>query len=131
MPSSFILFLIAFAIRRYGSERELEEKYSFKATVAEVMRNHADFLIQKIKEKGTDGETITFIRRTIEKLYSEPHEKDIDWKKVKKEKEKIELLNGKSNEQTANFLSFTKELKDLVPDDNLLKSISDLFMKIK
>jgi len=129
--TSPLLFLIAFAIRRYGSERELEEKYSFKATVAEVMRNHADFLIQKIKEKGTDGETITFIRKTIEKLYSEPHEKDIDWKKVRKEKEKIELLNGKSNEQTANFLSFTKELKDLVPDDNLLKSISDLFMKIK
>ncbi|MBI2054866.1 MAG: hypothetical protein HYT39_02075 [Candidatus Sungbacteria bacterium] len=129
--TSPLLFLIAFAIRRYGSERELEEKYSFKATVAEVMRNHADFLIQKIKEKGTDGDTITFIRRTIERLYSEPYEKAIDWKKIKKEKEKIELLNGIKKEGTEDFLSFTKELKGLVPDENLLKSISDLFLKIK
>ena len=29
------------------------------------------------------------------------------------------------------FFLFTKELKDLVPDENLLKAISDLFMKIK
>jgi len=129
--TSPLLFLIAFAVRRYGSERELEEKYSFKATVAEVMRNHADFLIQKIKEKGTDGDTITFIRRTIERLYSEPYEKAIDWKKIKKEKEKIELLDGSKKEGTEDFLSFTKELKGLVPDENLLKSISDLFLKIK
>lgn len=131
--TSPLLFLIAFAIRRYGNERELEEKYSFKATVAEVMRNHADFLIQKIKEKGTDGDTITFIRRTIERLYSEPHEKAIDWKRIKKEKEKVELLNRNTEkeEQTASFLSFTKEIKELVPDQQLLKSISDLFLKIK
>ena len=129
--TSPLLFLIAFAIRRYGNERELEEKYSFKATVAEVMRNHADFLIQKIKEKGTDGDTITFIRKTIERLYSEPYEKAIDWKKIKNEKEKVELLNGSKKEKTENFLSFTKELKELVPDENLLKSISDLFLKIK
>lgn len=129
--TSPLIFLIGFAIRRYGNERELEERYSFKATVAEVMRNHADFLIQKIKEKGTDGDTITFIRRTIEKLYSEPYEKAIDWKRIKKEKEKVELLNGHKGEETANFLSFTKELKGLVPDENLLKSISDLFLKIK
>jgi len=129
--TSPLLFLIAFAIRRYGSERELEEKYSFKATVAEVMRNHADFLIQKIKEKGTDGDTITFIRKTIERLYSEPYEKAIDWKKIRNEKEKVELLNGSKKEETANFLSFTKELKELVPNENLLKNISDLFLKIK
>ena len=129
--TSPLLFLIAFAIRRYGSERELEEKYSFKATVAEVMRNHADFLIQKIKEKGSDSETTTFIRKTIEKLYSEPYEKSIDWKKIKKEKDKIELLNGSSGKETESFLSFAKELKDLVPDENLLKGITDLFLKIK
>lgn len=128
--TSPLLFLIAFAIRRYGNERELEEKYSFKATVAEVMRNHADFLVQKIKEKGTDGDTITFIRKTIERLYSEPYEKAIDWKKIKREKEKVELLNG-NKEEASDFLSFTKELKELVPDANLLKSISDLFLKIK
>src|SRR3989338_8942477 len=122
--TSPLLFLIAFAIRRYGNERELEEKYSFKATVAEVMRNHADFLIQKIKEKGTDGDTITFIRKTIERLYSEPYEKAIDWKKIKKEKEKIELLNGSKKEETENFLSFTKELKGLVPD----KTYSKVFL---
>lgn len=129
--TSPLLFLIAFAIRRYGSERDLEEKYSFKATVAEVMRNHADFLIQKIKEKSSDGETTTFIRKTIEKLYSEPYEKSIDWKKIKKEKDKIELLNGGNNKETESFLSFAKELKELVPDENLLKGITDLFLKIK
>lgn len=129
--TSPLLFLIAFAIRRYGTERDLEEKYSFKATVAEVMRNHADFLIQKIKEKGSDSETTTFIRKTIEKLYTEPYEKSIDWKKVKKEKEKIELLNGSNEKETESFLSFAKELKDLVPDENLLKGITDLFLKIK
>ncbi len=129
--TSPLLFLIAFAIRRYGTERDLEEKYSFKATVAEVMRNHADFLIQKIKEKGSDSETTTFIRKTIEKLYTEPYEKSIDWKRVKKEKEKIELLNGSNDKETESFLSFAKELKDLVPDENLLKGITDLFLKIK
>lgn len=129
--TSPLLFLIAFAIRRYGTERDLEEKYSFKATVAEVMRNHADFLIQKIKEKGSDSETTTFIRKTIEKLYTEPYEKSIDWKKIKKEKEKIELLNGSNDKEAESFLSFAKELKDLVPDENLLKGITDLFLKIK
>jgi len=109
----------------------LEEKYSFKATVAEVMRNHANFLIQKMEEKGTDGDTITFIRKTIERLYSEPYEKAIDWKRIKKEKDKVELLNGNKNDESANFLSFAKELKDLVPDEKLLKSITDLFLKIK
>jgi chromosome segregation ATPase len=40
-----LLLLVAFAIKRYGSERDLEERYAFKAAVAVVMRNHADFLI--------------------------------------------------------------------------------------
>ena len=41
--TSPLLFLIAFAIRRYGNEARTRGKILFKATVAEVMRNHADF----------------------------------------------------------------------------------------
>lgn len=129
--TSPLLFLIGFAVRRYGSERELEEKYASKATVAEVMPNHTDFLTQKIREKDVDNDTIVFIRKTIERLYAEPYEKSIDWKKIKKEKEKIELLNKSDSKDTESFLSFAKELKGLVPDENLLKNISELFIKIK
>ena len=127
--TSPLLFLIGFAVRQYGNERDLEEKYAFKATIAVVMRNHADFLIEKIKK--TDADTGSFIRTTIGNLYSEPYEKGADWKKIKKE---IQSLDGKDESKKtkiSDLLEKAKELKTLIPDEALLKSLIDLLLKFK
>src|SRR3990172_7968036 len=127
--TSPLLFLIGFAVRQYGNERDLEEKYAFKATIAVVMRNHADFLIEKIKK--TDADTCSFIRTTIGNLYSEPYEKGADWKKIKKE---IQSLDGKDESKKtkiSDLLEKAKELKTLIPDEALLKSLIDLLLKFK
>ena len=95
--TSPLLFLIGFAVRQYGNERDLEEKYAFKATIAVVMRNHADFLIEKIKKE-------------------------------------IQSLDGKDESKKtkiSDLLEKAKELKTLIPDEALLKSLIDLLLKFK
>ncbi len=127
--TSPLLFLIGFAIRRYGNERSLEERYAFKATIAVVMRNHADFLIEKTKE--TDADTGAFLRRTIGNLYHEPYKKSVDIKKINKE---LQSLSGKDESKkvkSTDFFEEVKELKTLIPDDALLKSLVDLLLKFK
>lgn len=127
--TSPLLFLIVFAIRQYGNERDLEEKYAFKATIAVVMRNHADFLIEKIKK--TDVDTGSFMRRTIGNLYSEPYEKRADWKKIKKELQSSGEKDDGKKMKIIDLLEKTKELKTLIPDEALLKSFIDLLLKLK
>lgn len=127
--TSPLLFLIGFVIRQHGNERTLEERYAFKATIAVVMRNHADFLIEKAK--NTDPDTSIFIRRTIGNLYSEPYEKGVDWKKIKKELQTSGEKDDSKKTRIADLLEKAKELKTLIPDEALLKSLIDLLLKFK
>ena len=127
--TSPLLFLIGFAMRRYGNERSLEERYAFKATIAVVMRNHADFLIEKTKE--TDVDTGIFLRRPIEGLYSEPYKKGMNIKKIKKEVQSLSEKDESKKTKNTDLFEKVKELKILIPDDALLKSLIDLLLKFK
>lgn len=128
--TSPFLFLIGIATHNYGKERDLNERYAFKATIAVVMRNHTDFLIEKIKI-NKDVDTGIFIRRIIGNLYSEPYDKGVDWKKIKKELQSTGEKDDGKKMKIADLLEKAKELKTLIPDDALLKSIVDLLLKFK
>lgn len=124
--TSPLLFLIGFSIRQYGNERTLEEKYAFKATIATVMRSHSDFLIDKAND--TDIETAGVIRETIQNLYAEPYDKNVDWKKVNSA-----LQKSSEDRKTfgRNVIEWTKELKALIPDDAQLKNLLEVFLRMK
>lgn len=127
--TSPLLLLIGFSIKQYGNERTLEERYAFKATMATVMRNHADFLIEKMEK--TDAETGIFIRQTIGNLYSEPFETGLDMKKINKELKSILDKDTDKKFSITDIVNKVKELKELIPDEALLKSIIDVLIKFK
>jgi hypothetical protein len=113
--------MIGIAIHQYGKERDLNEKYAFKATIAEVMRNHADFIIETSKKTGE--ENTAFIRETISNIYEDLFEKNIDVENVKKDTNKKAKI--------IDIVSKIKELKEIVPDQTVLKNIVDILVKFK
>lgn len=127
--TSPLLFIIGIATHNYGKERDLNERYAFKSTIAEVMRNHADFLVETSKK--TNEENTLFIRNTIRSIYSEPFETELDMKKVRKELKAILEKDTDKKVKTFDIVSKVKELKEIVPDEALLKSIVDFFIKSK
>ncbi len=125
--TSPLVFLIFFAATQYSNERSLEEKYAFKATIAVVMRNHADFLIEK--GRLADAETNKFIRDTMTNLYVEPYENGDAFRK-EKERADEEEHESKRLELEA-LVNSAKELKQLFKDESLLKSVIDFFQKLR
>jgi predicted nucleic acid-binding Zn-ribbon protein len=124
--TSPLLFMIGIAIKQYGDERNLNEKYAFKASIAAVIRNHSKFLIE-IKDRS--GEEIAgFVRETLCNVYSEPYEKGINPKEIQKDL-KSALNKKDSNIKLDEIISSTKELKDLIPDNDILKNVLKLFSK--
>lgn len=128
--TSPLLFLIGVAIKQYGDERNLNEKYAFKATIAAVIRNHSKFLTEVEKEAG--GENAGFIRETLGSVYNEPYGKDFSQNDLKEELRSI-LDDNDSDKKTKleNLFSKAKELKELIPDDATLKSVVELISKLK
>ncbi len=124
--TSPLLFIIGIATHNYGKERELNERYAFKSTIAEVMRNHADFLLVQTTKKTTE-ENIGFIRNTIKNIYAEPFETTLDMKKVKKELQSILEKDIDRKNKMGDIISKVKELKDLIPNEDLLKSVLNVF----
>jgi hypothetical protein len=114
--TSPLLIVIGFAITQYRNDRNLTEKYAFKAVIAAVIRNHTKFLTDLSKE--STPETILFAKDTIENVYKEPYLKEEKPKKQKKQnlREMVDNIT---------------ELKALVPDDASLRSILELFIKIR
>jgi uncharacterized coiled-coil DUF342 family protein len=127
--TSPLLFIIGIATHNYGKERDLNEKYAFKATIAEVMRSHADFLVETSQK--TNEENTMFIRDTIKSLYSEPFETALDMKKVNKELRNILDKDTDKKFKVTDIVNKVKELKELVPDEVLLKNIVDILIKFK
>lgn len=124
--TSPLLFLIGVAIKQYGDERNLNEKYAFKATIAAVVRNHSKFLIE-IKDEA--GEEIAgFVKETLSGIYSEPYEKGINPKEIQKDL-KSALNKKDSDTKLDEIISSTKELKDLIPDNDILKNVLKLFSR--
>lgn len=130
--TSPLLFLITFAGARYTSDRNMLEKYAFKAAVAEVVRSHTKFLIEI--EDDADGENTEFARRAIHKIYSEPYGGGIEIASIKKIKKLYNLLmkdDTSSNASIKDIVNSTKELKDLIPDEAMLKDILSLLLKTR
>lgn len=124
--TSPLVFLIFFAAAQYSKERSLEEKYAFKATIAVVMPNHTDFLIEK--SRLTDVETNKFIRDTMTSLYVEPYESGDALQKV----EECDDEEHKSRRlEIERLINSAKELRELFKDESLLKSVIEFFQKLK
>ena len=108
--TSPLLFLIGVAIKQYGDERNLNEKYAFKATIAAVIRNHAKFLTEVEKEAGEKN--AGFIRETLSSVYNEPYGKGFSQNDFKKElKSILDDKNSDKKTKLDNLFSRAKELR--------------------
>ncbi|MEK7194846.1 MAG: hypothetical protein AAB667_01165 [Patescibacteria group bacterium] len=121
--TSPLLFLIAFAMRQYGNERSLEERYAFKEVVATVMPSHIDQIIAK--EDDTELETRDFVRKTLTDLYVEPFEdKKVDKQNTGKDKDSI------SKDVIGSVIDIAKRLKEAgVSSDDALGKIVEVLLK--
>lgn len=127
--TSPLLFLIGFAVKQYGEERKLTERYAFKATIAAVMRNHADFLVEVHDKAGIENST--FLRETLKDIYGTPYDKGYHLDELKKGlKEALDNRFSKKG-KLPEFILGIKELKELIPDDETLKSVLGIYDKIK
>ena len=125
--TSPLLFLIGFATSQYIKERDLNEKYAFKATVAEVMRNHSEFL-HDISINGNEN-IIPFVKDTIQKIYREPYQEEENYDIIKKELNSIINGDGKvQNKDSNKIINSIKELKNLIPDEKLLKDLISILL---
>lgn len=120
--TSPLILLIGFSIKQYGNERALNEKYAFKAIRAVVMREHANFLITETGR--TDEFNGDFLRKSLTTLYSEPYKVDSNDKKKDMPQQVLDVDLDKIN-------VFAKDLKQTIGSDETIKTIINLFTKLK
>lgn len=123
--TSPLLFLIGFSMTQYKKERDLHEKYSFKATTATTIRNHVEFLTVVFESKT---EILEFIKATFTTIYKEPYEThDVTEKRIeellKKRTDSAEPIDIKG------ITNAIKELKKLIPNESLLEKVIGIFIK--
>lgn len=127
--TSPLLFLIGFSMRQYGKERDLNEKYEFKAATAIVIRNHIKFLLETF---DNNEEVITFAISTFRTIYKEPYKDDLRPLDRKAEKEVKKAQQTGAIDAGANLnevVASIKELTSLIPDEETLKKVFDIFIK--
>lgn len=128
--TSPLLFLMGVAIKEYSNERSLNEKYAFKATIATVIRSHAEFLVQTHEQAGSENSS--FIRTVLGSLYVEPYNKIYNSKHERDDFEvDFEGKDSKKKSKLFTVFSRAKELKELIPDDDTLKAVVELLLKFK
>jgi hypothetical protein len=128
--TSPLLFLIGISVKEYSNERSLNEKYAFKATIASVMRSHSKFLNEICEKKDMDN--ALFTRNILNALYVEPYEKGFDVKEIKNQiKSALEERNDIKKTKLRESIVLAKELKELIPDSDSLKSVIELLIKYK
>ncbi len=110
--TSPLLFLIGFSMRQYAKERDLHEKYVFKATTATVIRNHIKFLVET---SGSYKNFSEFILTVFSTLYKVPYE-ETEGKDGRPESDEIKL-------------SLTKELKTLITDDSIFERVLSIIFR--
>ena len=127
--TSPVLFLIAFSAVQYSKERDLAEKYAFKAASSAAIRSHIDYLTEKFDTK--DDESIkSFAKDTFTTIYKEPHSSVSDFEKRLKELEKKQDVNNQKELIDINqIVNSVKELKELLPEKNLFEKVLSLFSK--
>lgn len=125
-----LLLLITFSSVQYSKERDLEEKYAFKASSSSAIRSHIEYLLSKF---GEDDEKVQeFAIKTFTTIYKEPyHIKDEQKNKLKDLEKKIKNLAESKNEvvNIEDIISSTKELKGLFSNEALLEKVIGLFSK--
>ncbi len=127
--TSPLIITIAIAVREYGNERSLNEKYAFKAAMAAVIRNHTKFLIEVDEVAG--NENAQFIREALGGIYDEPYETGIKAKEIRQDlKIALEKNDIRGKTGVAKILDEAKELRSLFPDETI-KAIIDLVAKLK
>ncbi len=129
--TSPLLFVIGFAMRQYGKERDLNEKYAFKATTATVIRNHIEFLLAKFSDQ--QEEVVKFAIETFRTIYKEPYQDDDPSKIYKKLEKELKEKSAKGlvadDADINELIKSVKELTSLVPDESTLKKILNLFIR--
>lgn len=127
--TSPMLFLLAFSAVQYSKERDLAEKYAFKAASSSAIRSHVDYLVGKF---GIDNDEtiIDFARDTFATIYKEPYSSTSDFEKRLNELEKKQSLGDKNNTIDINqIVNNVKELKELLPEKTLFEKVLSLFIK--
>ncbi len=66
-----IIYLIVLSSRNYNLERELLEKYSFKAVLSTSLRAYIQLLKDHFSENQAD--ILDFTKQTLERIYKEPY----------------------------------------------------------
>jgi len=127
--TSPLLFLIAFSSIQYSKERDLAEKYAFKAASSAAIRSHIDYLKQQFPVDD-EKKILSFSKATFETIYKEPY------KTHDSLKEKIKLLEKQlKNEQKREIVDVdqlvasAKELRELFKDETLLQKVVNLLYR--
>lgn len=127
--TSPVLFLIAFSAVQYSKERDLAEKYAFKAASSAAIRSHIDYLSEKFDMKN-DESIKSFAKDTFSTIYKEPYYSTADFEKRLKELEKKQSLENKKEVIDINqIVNNVKELKDLLPEKTLFEKVLGFFVK--
>lgn len=127
--TSPVLFLIAFSAIQYSKERDLAEKYAFKAASSAAIRSHIDYLSEKFDVKN-DESMKSFAKDTFSTIYKEPYSSVSDLEKRLKDLEKKQVAESKKDLIDINqIVDSVKELKELLPEKTLFEKVLSIFVK--
>jgi uncharacterized protein YoxC len=120
--TSPLLFLIYFSASQYGKERDLNEKYEFKAVTAAAVRNHTKFLKDEfITDDGESNAAEDFAISVFKTIYKEPYDQE-NLKKIQDQIRALEKDNKvQSKIELAELIETIKRLKSIIPDDEFKK----------
>ena len=72
--TSPLIFFVIFATERYSSERNLLEKYAFKAATALALESYSMVLRNNFKEQDPENRILDFVLNSMTTIYKEPFE---------------------------------------------------------
>lgn len=127
--TSPLIILVAFAAAQYSKERDIAEKYAFKAASAAAIKNHIEFLTTTFGRE--DKQVADFVTSAFTTIYREPYKTDDMKRRVNKLEKKIEgMEEGRKNTvaDPSEETEILKELKVLLPDESLHGKVVDLFI---
>lgn len=127
--TSPVLFLIAFSAIQYSKERDLAEKYAFKAASSAAIRSHVDYLLEKFG-KDSSNLVVDFAKNTFTTIYKEPHSSDVGLGKRIDEIEKKQSIKDRSHTlDISEIVKNVKELKELLPEKSVFEKVLSVFVK--
>lgn len=126
--TSPVLFLITFSAIQYSKERDLAEKYAFKAASSAAIRSHVDYLIEKFK-KDDEDKVLDFAKDTFSTIYKEPYTVHDNLEKRIKQLEKNQNIGNNNLINIDEIVKGVKELKELVPEAGIFEKVLSIFIK--